>query len=448
MARLASSIRPCASPIAPHSKGGWLDVGSSPKAWFTFPNAGRVREGVTLMFKSLNARAEREKRFRTSLLALLAFYPGGLSDVFSSFPKVKIAHKLKEFADLGPEQAALRCAQLVLVRLAERFDAEAQLLTATELRTLDWEEFSQFARDYFENKQDSPPSEIQFSTTIFAMALVVGNFLLEKGVVEQPDLDDITQDVFGALDGLDENARLERRIGIAAHKAFGLPDHRVDEDDDEPFLEIRRSEDLPPLSGKSFNIEFVDLTHGRIMIDDVTREHITERRSLTQEDLMSVPMDSPPYRFATLRTHNGELVSCITYGPDSEIIGDMRAFWWSFAATEVRLTDLALTNRFTPKAMRAVCTAARAAWKTALEHDDLESMRDMPSYRRNFHFEAMSNYQETLETEHEVIGARVAKAMLMAVQSEDRILERHAFSRFREFLWLPGEEPDEFQEYL
>lgn len=405
--------------------------------------------GGMAMFRGMKERADREKSFRSALTGLLVFYPGGVSQAYKGFPKIKTAHKDEAFADASAEKAALFCARVVLTRLIEGLDADTKSKTAEEMRSVDWPRMNDFIRQYMHGEVGEPPDGQLFTTTIFGSALVVADLLLQRGGIEQDDLNDFTQEVFGALDGLNQNERTARKFGIAMHEALELPDHRADEDDTDPFMKMRKSEDLPALSGKSFNVLFRDTALGRIMVEKHTGEHITERRSLTQNDLLEVPPDSEPYRFATFQTHSGEIASCIVYGAESEVVGDMRAFWWSFAKTEVRLADMELSNRFTPRAMLALCQTARACWAEALKHDDLDSMRhDMPSYRRNVHFEAMSNIKERQATDHQAIGVRVARAMLMATQSEDRLLEQHAFNRFRDMLWLPGEEPAEYLDYI
>jgi hypothetical protein len=59
---------------------------------------------------------------------------------------------------------------------------------------------------------------------------------------------------------------------------------------------------------------------------------ITERRALTQADLEKVPREHwADCRYVNLHARDGEIVSCLIYGPDSEVVGSRRAFWWSLA---------------------------------------------------------------------------------------------------------------------
>ena len=63
---------------------------------------------------------------------------------------------------------------------------------------------------------------------------------------------------------------------------------------------------------------------------------------------------------------------------------------------------------------------------------------------RNIHFEVMNKSIDQAKSQAEKLGIEITLAMVMAIQSEDELLEGHAYRRLRRFLWLPGEEPREF----
>lgn len=62
--------------------------------------------------------------------------------------------------------------------------------------------------------------------------------------------------------------------------------------------------------------------------------------------------------------------------------------------------------------------------------------------------EVISKMKDGAENEAAKLGFDVALAMVLATQSEDPKLEAAAFSRFKNFLWQPGDEPKEFYQHV
>ena len=65
--------------------------------------------------------------------------------------------------------------------------------------------------------------------------------------------------------------------------------------------------------------------HSRMIAD--FRRRLTERRTLTQDDLQKVPPDADGYTFVNLHVPSGDFVSCVITQPDTQVYGSMRAFW-------------------------------------------------------------------------------------------------------------------------
>jgi hypothetical protein len=178
-------------------------------------------------------------------------------------------------------------------------------------------------------------------------------------------------------------------------------------------------------------------------------QQITERRALSQEECQKIPLELGVYRFVNIRSRSSEIYSCIIAGNDPEVFGSMRAFWWSLAKVNVRVADVnARMTRMTPTALARVHASAREMWDTAIkEAHSIDNMRDLIMPLRNVHLEVINKLRNETTNESERLGLDVALAMVLATQSEDPKLEAHAYKCFKRFLWQPGEEPAEFQEY-
>jgi len=402
------------------------------------------------MFES-KQEAERRKRYHGALEALLRAYPNGVKAAYGHFPKLKTAYKTFA-ADAAPEAAALFGARVVLCELfQDTLTTEQRAVLLREMQALDWGK----ARASVATWDSERPNldcfgEAKHGTITIASAFLVGEALRDQGRVSDEEFGEFTEEVNWMLEGYNQDQRQGLRLRRAFDEALNLPVHR-ESDDDEPAMDsLRMDEDLPiDLAGKEYKVELRDTPLGIGLVDLETGRMIVERRNLSQEILRGVPRDQPPYRFINLASDEGDFCSCLIYGPEHEIAGDMRAFWWSLAATMVHVTDFTVSGaRFSKNAFAAMCTAARTAWEIASEHDDIDEMRHMPSYRREVHRKALTEMEEGLGPEHQKMGVRVARALILAIASEDRNLERHAVLRFKEFIWLSGEEPPEFYEHL
>jgi hypothetical protein len=107
-----------------------------------------------------------------------------------------------------------------------------------------------------------------------------------------------------------------------------LPDLR--EGDQGPLLPRRSGDfsELPPLAGIEVKVKLVPTPTGIALISEDDGKQITERRTLSQEDLQKIPRGLGVYRFINLRARSGEIYSCIIAGEDTQVFGNMRAFWW------------------------------------------------------------------------------------------------------------------------
>lgn len=202
--------------------------------------------------------------------------------------------------------------------------------------------------------------------------------------------------------------------------------------------------DLPPLQGVEFKVRLVTKPAGITLYRDDDGSLVTDRRSLSQADLERVPQASAPCLFVNLTTNSGELVSCIVAGEDSEVFGSMRAFWWCLARLNVTVvSSLLYGSGLRGDRLAEVCLAAQTAWAKAVEHHSISEMRDQMVLIRDVHFRALTSMIEGASDWETRAGFKIARAMVLAVQSEDRLLERATYERFRKYLWVRGDEPAE-----
>ncbi len=279
-------------------------------------------------------------------------------------------------------------------------------------------------------------------------ALICVTTLYENKLITEMTRSWFFDEIGGALDGLSSGQRRSERISNALHTAFNLPELRAGADDSGPLL---RSEkvcvDMPPLSGVEHKVKLVATPTGRILLKESDGQQITDRRSLTQEHLQKVPPDAHDCVFVNLPAPHDQMYSCIVAQPDSQIFGDMRAFWWFLAKHSVGATCIEIdSTRMTASAFGDVYNSARGMWDAAIEHaGSIDQMRDQIVPLRNVHLEVISQMKATAaEDRSRCLGLDIALAMVLATQSEDRKLEAFAFKSFKRFLWQPGEEPHEF----
>jgi hypothetical protein len=276
-----------------------------------------------------------------------------------------------------------------------------------------------------------------------------------SNLCKQRVIDSDTSNWFGdaivrTLLGESETQRSGEGPATAPQETPNLPTLRLDESDDSPLLPADLSAGkVPPFSGVWFNIRPKSTETGIVLLREDDGSQVIERRALTQEDLKKMPLDAERYRFVNLQVPSGDIHSCVITEPGMEVYGSMRAFWWSLAHVTVFTTDARVDGtRMSKAAFGMVFGAARTMWDCAIkEAGSIDDMRDLMVISRNVHFEAISQMRAKESSEAARLGLDIAEAMVLATQSEDRKLEAYAYHRFRRFLWLPGEEPHEFNEY-
>ena len=398
------------------------------------------------MFKFLK-RQKYKNQVLGSLYAILYLYPRGRDAIVKDYPGVREAIKSNFTEGTKPQRAALFIAGSMLANVIETLSTDQRALIYGQLQQMDMRQVRAMLKDVTAGKP--LPKETAFGTIMLGTAIMMARTLVDDKEAEQSDYDMFASEVFGALAGKSSNERSSERIEATLDKLMPLP--KLTEGDEGPLLPRVPGptvSDMPALSGTEIKVKLVTTPTGIALISE-DGQQITERRTLTQEDLRKVPPGLDVYRFVNLRARSGEIYSCIIAGQDAEVFGSMRAFWWSLAKVSVHMTDVnARMTRMTPTALARVHASARHMWDTAIgEAHSIDNMRDLIMPLRNVHYEVINKLRNETTNEAERLGLDVALAMVLATQSEDAKLEAHAYQCFKRFLWQPGEEPAEFQEY-
>jgi hypothetical protein len=108
------------------------------------------------------------------------------------------------------------------------------------------------------------------------------------------------------------------------------------ENDEGPLFSFKvESNGAAVFSGSEEKVSLIVAANGITMIKESDNNPVTERRTLSQEDLRKVPADAYDCVFVNMIANSGEIYSCLIVQPDTQIFGNMRAFWWSLAKQHI-----------------------------------------------------------------------------------------------------------------
>lgn len=193
--------------------------------------------------------------------------------------------------------------------------------------------------------------------------------------------------MFGLFKKKQKDTEEFERIKDSIYEAFGLIKELRLENDTGPLLSFASYEkDLPQLSGVQIKVALVYAANGITMIKE-DGHPVTERRSLSQEDLSKVPTDADECHFVNFTAASGEIYSCIIAEPNAQIYGSMRAFWWSLAKMHLeRISQAIEYTKMTELAFSHVYANARCMWDIVVERSgSIDDMRDQLVPMRNVH---------------------------------------------------------------
>ncbi len=333
----------------------------------------------------------------------------------------------------------------VLANMFENLQQDDREAIRQQLAQVDFSHFKASLRG-----EDQLSSSIMGGTTLAALAFIMAETDFNQGEITEEQFRSFASEVWGALEGKTAHQRSAERVRDIIDETIGPPLLRDGEDDTSAVYPSQRSQiDLPDFNGTECRVHIVPTATGLALIRNEDGAEIRERRSLTQSDLEKVKReDWEDCRYVNLRTRGGEIVSCLIVGKESEIVGSPRAFWWALAKVSVHMTDVSAGDvRMSEYALARIHAEARSMWDTVVERSgSIDSLRDEPMYARNIHLNVISKLIDESENEAGKLGLKICKAMMLATQSEDGLLEAYAFQRFKRFFWRPGEEPEEFYE--
>jgi hypothetical protein len=394
----------------------------------------------------------KRKKYRDSVLKHIKFCM--LFDPTSSYPNINVAIAEAYKEHRGEAELAIDIVSSVLSNTIEKLSEDKR--DEIKLALGDWfhepDAVSTFASKAVVQIKENvrtigAPVNLKDILWRLQYAIICVSTLFEDKLINETNRSYFHDEILGALDGKLFNQRSSERISNALHEALNLPELRESTDDDGALFSVDNSKlDMPPLTGIEHKVKLVNTSTGIVLIKASDGQQVTERRSLTQEDLEKVPSDAYNCIFVNLPAPYDQFYSCIIAQPDNQVFGDMRAFWWSLAKVNVSTTYALLgSTKMTAKAFTSVFNSARGMWDSAIEHaGSIENMRDMLVPLRNVHLEVISQMKNKTTSKSVQLGLDIAFAMILATQSEDRKLETFAFNSFKRFIWQPGEEPSEF----
>jgi hypothetical protein len=255
------------------------------------------------------------------------------------------------------------------------------------------------------------------------------------------------KEIVGALDGLDANERERQRyLDVFENIKETL---RVGENDNSGVISTDYHRPVrEEFCGVEHDVRIVSTPSGLVIQRKDDESPVTERRTVTQDQLREVPRDAENLKFVNLRARSGEIYSCIIVEPEGLVIGNQRAAWWSLAKAIVQVTEAKANGfRMTAMAHAHVHAVARAVWDAAVKETPIKDMRDQIMPMRQIHFGVINKGMESAENDAQRLGREIALALVMAVQSEDERLEHFAYSSLKKFILIPGEEPEEFWQH-
>jgi hypothetical protein len=390
---------------------------------------------------------KRRSAYRQDILCTVGSLLGDDTDGFRrmllrAYPRIEVAVKSGIRNDQSKYEAAICIAHFVIAdTIAKMQDPDRARAIARNLRVwIDRGGVTAFASDQAGHRFEGIDGlELRLRSALALIASMRNNNLIDDYMVGR-----FSREIFDTLEGFDASERQRRRY-VDVFECI-KPTLTVGTDDNSALMPADcEIIDKPKFSGTSVEVNIVPRSFGIVLERQDTGEPITERRKLTQDILKTIPQDAEKFKFANFVSRSGQMYSCVIAEPGSQVFGDMRAFWWALAKAIVTVTQTkANAVRMTEAAFAHVSGHAQGMLQCAFDQTPIHQMRDQFMPTRNIHFEVINEAISTAGDESEVLGLNIALAMVMAIQSEDPILERYAYDSFRKFLWLPGEEPEEF----
>lgn len=395
------------------------------------------------MFKFFKRR-KYKREVMSHLHAYLIFYPRGVKQIAKNYPNLgSVIESNFKLGDINTAYSTLICAGSILANEFDALDQSDRDAIYRQLTTMDFNKFKAALRANLKL-----PEEFLPGTSLAAVALVMADQSFRANEITDNQFDNFRSEILGSLQGKTFAQRSEERVRDAIDSTIGPPPLLEGANDKTRIFPSQRAPyDDPELSGIEWDVQLVPTATGLAIVRLDDGKEVTQRRSLTQEDLQSVPReDRGKCRFVNLRTNSGEIESCIIHGADSEVVGSRRAFWWALAKVTVKMTDLKASGmRMSERALARVHSDAREVWDAVIKRvGSIDDLRDEPILERNKHFDVHLQMIDQAESPASELGIKISQAMVLAVGAEDSKLESHAYHRFKRFLWRPGEEPREF----
>lgn len=395
------------------------------------------------MFDFLKRRKYR-RDVMSRIHAYLLFYPNGVKQLARNYPNLPSAIDGNfESKDTSAAYSALICAGSILSNEFGAIDQQNRDAIYQQLTTLDFNKFKASLRGSFEL-----PSDFLHGTSLAALAVVMAEASLKANEITDDQFNTFRSEILGSLEGKSFADRSQDRIRDVLDETIGPPPLLDGPDDNSRIYPSQRTAyNDPELNGVEWKVQIVPTATGLAIVRLEDGKEVTQRRSLTQEDLGAVPReDRGECRFVNLHTRSGEIETCLIYGRGSNVVGSKRAFWWALAKVTTKMTDVKASGlRMSERGLARVHADAREVWDAVIKRSgSIDDLRDEPVFIRNQHLDVHLQLIDQADNDASALGIKISQAMVLATQSEDDKLEAYAYHRFKRFLWRPGEEPSEF----
>ena len=247
-------------------------------------------------------RRQYEKATLDTLYSVLSLYPHGPHRVLTDYQGIREAINDHYKNGVSAPKSALTIAAMVLADIFESIDPGERTILKEQVAAINWGAFARMIGEVRSGRQPEFPNEVTHGTLFVGVAIITAQDILNSGEIEPDDLKLFLSEVTGSLLGKSSDVRSSERLMI-------LPDNRVPalsagDDDKTRVLPSRRWELHPELSGFEADVTLVSGPTGIALVRTDTHEQITQRHSLTQDDLANIPRDFqllPPCKFDDTR---------------------------------------------------------------------------------------------------------------------------------------------------
>jgi hypothetical protein len=250
-------------------------------------------------------RRQHEKATLEALYSVLTLYPKGPQQVLMDYPGIRSAIKGHYESGTSPAKSAVLITAIVLAHKFESMDAAERSMLKDQVAAINWDAFSKMVAEICSGRRRQFPDGMMQGTLLFGAAILSAQGILNSGEIDASDRDLFMSEVTGGL--LDKSSEVRSSERITKVLDDMVPTLRVGDGDTTRVRSSRRGGDEPELSGFEADVKLVDGPMGIALVRTDNSQQITQRRSLSQDDLVKIPRDLGSYHFVNLTTRGGDI---------------------------------------------------------------------------------------------------------------------------------------------